>query len=133
MLLLDRRVVARGEPTRKAVGGTSSVHRSATRDRSEIRAAGRPHLTDQRDWCASPREAPLPSRAARRRHDEGAAYPYALVSRWPCYLSRIFAEKLAVHATPGRVTVHVGVPLEFEPATPMRQATATIEAARRAL
>jgi long-chain acyl-CoA synthetase len=34
---------------------------------------------------------------------------------------------------PGRVTVHVGVPLEFEPATPMRQVTATIEAALRAL
>ena len=32
-------------------------------------------------------------------HDEGAAYPYTLVSRWPYYLSKIFGEKLALHAT----------------------------------
>ena len=32
-------------------------------------------------------------------HDEEATYPYALVSRWPYYLSKIFAEKLALHAT----------------------------------
>jgi len=34
---------------------------------------------------------------------------------------------------PGRVTVHVGSPLEFETATPMRRVTASIEAALRAL
>ena len=34
---------------------------------------------------------------------------------------------------PGRVTVHVGSPLAFEPAAPMRQVTAAIEAALRAL
>jgi len=32
-------------------------------------------------------------------HDERAAYPYTLVSRWPYYLSKIFAEKLALQAT----------------------------------
>lgn len=32
-------------------------------------------------------------------HDERAAYPYDLVSRWPYYVSKIFAEKLALSAT----------------------------------
>ena len=32
-------------------------------------------------------------------HHEGAAYPYKLVSRWPYYLTKIFAEKLALQAT----------------------------------
>ncbi|MCC7370248.1 MAG: NAD-dependent epimerase/dehydratase family protein [Chloroflexi bacterium] len=32
-------------------------------------------------------------------HNEGAAYPYTLVSRWPYYVSKIFAEKLVLQAT----------------------------------
>jgi dihydroflavonol-4-reductase len=51
-------------------------------------------------------------------HDEGAAYPYTLVSRWPYYVSKIFAEKLVIAATAehGLPTVVVNPTLVLGPA-----------------
>ena len=98
----------------RAMEGVDQVYHAAgllsgrTADRRAIFAV---HVEGARNVCAAaarhrPEQLVFVSTsgtiAVSRRptlHDEGAEYPYSLVSRWPYYLSKIFAEKLALSAT----------------------------------
>jgi dihydroflavonol-4-reductase len=98
----------------RAMDGVDQVYHLAgrvSRRPSERQAIFATHIEGARNVCAAaarhrPEHLVFVSSsgtiAASRRpvlHDEGAAYPYTLVSRWPYYLSKIFAEKLALQAT----------------------------------
>jgi dihydroflavonol-4-reductase len=98
----------------RAMAGVDQVYHLAgrvSRRPSDRQALFATHVAGARSICAAAaRHRPerlvfvstSGTMAVSRRptgHDEGAAYPYGLVSRWPYYLSKIFAEKLAMHAT----------------------------------
>jgi dihydroflavonol-4-reductase len=98
----------------RAMDGVDQVYHLAgrvTRGRSGQHDPFALHIEGARNVCAAavrhrPAQLVVVSTsgtiAVSRRpalHDEGAAYPYALVSQWPYYLSKIFAEKLVVSAT----------------------------------
>lgn len=98
----------------RAMEGVQQVYHLAGRvsrriaDRQAIFAT---HVEGARNVCAAAtRHRPeqlvfvstsgtIAASCAPKVHDECAPYPYMLVSRWPYYVSKIFAEKLALRAT----------------------------------
>lgn len=74
--------------------GLFTVHVEGARN---VCAAAARHRPDQLVFVSTSGTIAVSRRPAR--HDEEAAYPYEVVGRWPYYLSKIFAEKLALQAT----------------------------------